>query len=140
MTLHLIRRKKYSLFLLLFFLFSCEYDPNFYKLEIKESPGTTESNNWYKQLFNDKKFVEKVKSRFAHFYDNKDYLINFSNILSNKLSDSRYRNDKIWNTLGIYIFPNNPLNNFSNFEQEHEYLNGWISRRFDWLSEEINKL
>lgn len=107
---------------------------------IKESPGTPESNNWYKQLFKDKKFVEKVKSRFAHFYDNKGYLINFSNILSNKLSESRNRNDKIWNTLGVYIFPNNPLNNFSSFEEEHDNLNDWISRRFDWLNEEIYKL
>ena len=94
---------------------------------------------WIKLMFRDRFFIERVKDRMKFFYGNKDRILSYSNNLSKKLHKSRIENNKIWQTLGVYIYPNY-VYNFSSFQEEHDWLNNWIIKRLDWLNEEINKL
>ena len=99
---------------------------------------------WIERLFQDKFFVEKVKSRYNYFYNNKNTIIDKSNYYSQQLALARLNNENIWKTLGKYVWPNNVTFNSSwsssPFKEEQNYLNSWISDRMDWLNVEINKL
>ena len=99
---------------------------------------------WIERLFQDKFFVEKVKSRYNYFYNNKNTIIDKSNYYSEQLSQARFNNENIWNVLGKYVWPNNVTFNSSwsssPFKEEQNYLNSWISDRMDWLNIEIKKL
>ena len=99
---------------------------------------------WIERLFQDKFFVEKVKSRYNYFYNNKNTIIDKSNYYSEQLAQARFNNENIWNVLGKYVWPNNVTFNSSwsssPFKEEQNYLNSWISDRMDWLNVEIKKL
>jgi hypothetical protein len=99
---------------------------------------------WIERLFQDKFFVEKVKSRYNYFYSNKNTIIDKSNYYSEQLAQARFNNENIWNVLGKYVWPNNVTFNSSwsssPFKEEQNYLNSWIKDRMDWLNVEIKKL
>lgn len=97
------------------------------------------NSTWIRKMFEDEEFVAKVKERFGYFYSKKQEIINYSNNLSNYIKKSRIENEKIWNTLGKYIFPNYKYD-FNSFDEEHIYLNNWIDERFEWLKDAISKL
>jgi len=97
------------------------------------------NSRWIRMMFNDEFFVNKIKERFNYFYQNKGKIISFSNNLSKKLYESRIENNKVWKTLGIYIYPIYAYD-FSSFQEEQDYLNRWIEIRFEWLKSEIEKL
>ena len=90
-------------------------------------------------MFQDDYFVKKVKERFLFFYENKGRILSTSNELSKKIQNSRLENDKIWKTLGKYIYPNY-VYDFQTFDEEQEYLNNWINERYEWLKDAIDEL
>ena len=96
-------------------------------------------SSWFKQMFKDHYFVEMVKERFLYFYSNRNYIIDFSNKLSQDLTKSRIENEKIWKTLGKSLAPVLPIG-FNSFEEEQNHLNNWIIKRFEWLKNEIEIL
>ena len=97
------------------------------------------NSRWIRMMFNDEFFVNKIKERFNYFYQNKGKIISFSNNLSKKLYESRIENDKVWETLGYYFYPQYAYD-FSSFEEEQDYLNNWINIRFEWLKDAIDEL
>ena len=98
-----------------------------------------EKSRWIKMMFRDDVFIKKVKERFNYYYNNKDRVLDLSNRLSKSLQKSRIENDKVWETLGYYFFPQYAYD-FSSFEEEHEYLNNWINERYEWLKDAIDEL
>ena len=121
-----------------------DFDVAFGNININENWLTSgwhmkKNSRWIKMMFRDEIFIKKVKERFNYFYGNKDRILNFSNELSKKLHKSRYENDKVWKTLGYYYFPQYAYD-FSSFKEEHQYLNNWITERFEWLKSEIKNL
>ena len=90
-------------------------------------------------MFKDEYFIKKVKERFLYFYENKDRILSTSNELSKKINNSRLENEKIWKTLGKYVYPNY-VYKFETFKEEEDYLIRWIEIRFEWLKSEIEKL
>jgi hypothetical protein len=97
----------------------------------KTSGFWVNSRLWYKRLFEDPLFVEKVKDRFLHFYSNKESIIYKINELSNYIEKSRIKNNEKWNILGKYLWPNYKV--FDSFEDEDEYLIEWFLERLSWL-------
>ncbi len=93
---------------------------------------------WIERLFEDEKFIDKVKLRYNYFYINKYMLLEKVERYSNLIKQSRINNESVWNLLGKYIWPNYFIGN--SFEDEQSYLEDWISNRMDWLFTEINKL
>lgn len=105
----------------------------------KTSGFWIKNTSWYEIMFKDEYFIKKVKERFKFFYNNKDHILSISNKLSDKITKSRIENNKVWNTLGKYIYPNF-IYRFESFDQEQEYLNSWIEKRFEWLKDAIDEL
>lgn len=93
---------------------------------------------WIERLFDDEKFVNKVKSRYKYFYNNKNFILEKARSYSNQIKESRINNESVWNILGKYIWPNYFIGN--SFDDEQAYFENWISNRMDWLNIEINNL
>jgi len=105
----------------------------------KTSGFWVKNSIWFERMFQDDYFVKKVKERFLFFYENKGRILSTSNELSKKIQNSRLENDKIWKTLGKYIYPNY-VYDFQTFDEEQEYLNNWINERYEWLKDAIDEL
>ena len=93
---------------------------------------------WIERLFEDEKFISKVKKRYKYFYNNKNYILEKVRIYSNQIEQPRIKNESVWNILGKYIWPNYFIGN--SFDDEQIYFENWINDRMDWLNIEINKL
>ena len=93
---------------------------------------------WIERLFEDEKFISKVKKRYKYFYNNKNYILEKVRIYSNQIEQPRIKNESVWNILGKYIWPNYFVGN--SFDDEQLYFENWISDRMDWLNIEISKL
>ena len=93
---------------------------------------------WIERLFEDEKFVNKVKTRYKYFYNNKNSIIEKSRTYSNQIKQSRINNESVWNILGKYIWPNYFIGD--SFDDEQIYFENWINDRMDWLNKEISKL
>ena len=86
---------------------------------------------WLLRFFQDPVFVEKVKSRFLHFYEHKEELINAIQERADLLEGSQQQNYEKWETLGVYVWPNYAY--FDTYEEEVDYLVNWVDDRFEWL-------
>ena len=100
----------------------------------KTSGFWVNSRLWYKRLFEDPLFLEKVKDRFLHFYSNKESIISKINELANYVEKSRIKNNEKWNILGKYLWPNYKV--FNSFNEEDNYLMEWFLERLEWLKSE----
>jgi hypothetical protein len=54
---------------------------------------------WIERLFQDQKFVEKVKDRYNYFYNNKEYNNRKIELLFRSIKQARFNNESIWNIL-----------------------------------------
>jgi hypothetical protein len=95
-------------------------------------------HKWYARLFQDPAFVTKVKSRFAYFKNNQDFILNKMDFYANYLKYSQQENDTRWNVLGNYIWPNPVF--FSTYQEEVNHLKNWYTQRMDWLQNAYNNL
>ena len=93
---------------------------------------------WIERLFEDEKFINKVKTRYKYFYNNKNFIIEKTRSYSDQIKQSRINNESVWNILGKYIWPNYFIGN--SFDDEQIYFENWIIDRMDWLHIEINSL
>tara|TARA_B110000037_G_scaffold122834_1_gene140227 strand:+ start:790 stop:2235 length:1446 start_codon:yes stop_codon:yes gene_type:complete len=93
---------------------------------------------WYSRLFEDPKFVTKVKSRFKYFYNNRSLFQEQINSNSLYLNQSQERNFYKWPILGVYIWPNNVY--FSTYDEEVIYLKEWLNERLEWLNQNLDEL
>ena len=93
---------------------------------------------WIERLFEDQKFVDRVKTRYKYFYNNKNFIIEKARTYSNQIEQPRINNESVWNILGKYIWPNYFIGN--SFDDEQIYFENWINDRMDWLNSEISKL
>jgi hypothetical protein len=107
-------------------------DPQYYQgFWVKENP-------WFKRLFSDPAFVEKVKLRFDYFNNNRDLILDKIDAYAEKLKWSQQENDEKWHTLGVYVWPNPVV--FDTYAEEVEHLKTWYTARMDWLGNAINNL
>ena len=93
---------------------------------------------WYSRLFEDPNFVNKVKSRFNYFYNNRDLFQEHINSNSLHLNQSQERNFHKWPILGTFIWPNNVY--FLTYDEEVIYLKEWLDERLEWLNVNLNEL
>ena len=93
---------------------------------------------WLKKMFEDQNFIDKVKERFSYFRKNESYIIDTIDDYTSKLDRSQFENDKVWHTLGIYVWPNPVW--FNTHGEEVNHLKNWISQRMNWLDEAYENL
>jgi len=95
-------------------------------------------NPWFARLFEDRAFVDKVKSRFAYFRANEALIIEKINSHAERLKWSQQENDQKWQTLGIYVWPNPIV--FDTYDEEVGQLKAWYLQRMNWLNGAFNNL
>jgi spore coat protein CotH len=95
-------------------------------------------HKWFVRLFQDPAFVTKVKSRFVYFKDNQNLILNKIDSYANYLKYAQEENDKKWNVLGNYIWPNPVV--YNTYEEEVSHLKEWYEERMNWLTTAYNNL
>lgn len=91
--------------------------------------------SWYRRLYEDPWFVEKLKERFLFFYKHRDEI--YSNIDENAqyLKRSVIKNHLKWNNLYGQIFNNQ--NVWSGYYNEVQTMKNWLELRFQWFYNEF---
>ncbi|MFZ2285233.1 MAG: CotH kinase family protein [Lutibacter sp.] len=95
-------------------------------------------HKWYARLFQDPLFVAKVKLRFIYFKDRQNLIIDKIDTYANYLKWAQEENDKKWNTIGVYVWPNHLV--LGTYEAEVNQLKTWYSQRMNWLGTAFNNL
>lgn len=96
------------------------------------------NSKWIEPLFNDPAFVNLVKQRYQHFYNNKDKIINLIRRQAKLLDRAQEENDRRWETIGVYVWPNNVVLN--TYAAEVDYLVDWLDERMEWLAGAMEEL
>ena len=108
-------------------------DPTFLQSDYYQVPF------WWKKLFSDKEFKNKIKLRWKEFRENELSIPNIMAIIDSitiLLSESEERNFERWDILDEYIWPNAYVG--GSYEYEISYLKNWIINRLNWMDEELD--
>lgn len=106
----------------------CEYNDGFW----------VKYHAWISRIFDDPAFATAVKERFQFFKSNEAYFLDFIDSQAEKLYYSQKENDKKWNLIGRYVWPNPVV--YNTYQEEVDHLKDWFSGRIDWLDEAYQKL
>lgn len=93
---------------------------------------------WYARLFEDPAFVARVKERFSYFYSHQTDIIESINTNARYLRYSVQENESKWHTLYTYTWPNYDI--WGSYMNEVQSMKTWLSRRFEWLKTEFDKM
>lgn len=119
-----------------------DFDLAFGNVNYSECENATgfwiKDHKWYSRLFEDESFVAKVKTRFKYFLENEEFILNKMDSYKNQLKWSQQENNDVWNTLGVYVWPNPVV--YNTYEEEVNHLKNWYSQRMAWLNNAINNL
>jgi spore coat protein CotH len=98
---------------------------------------------WWERFLQDPEFVSRLKARWAELRGN---VLSDASIL-NKIDDyetllnksgSVEENFKVWQILGVYVWPNNYVG--KTYQEELNYLQEWIKSRLTWMDRAVNNL
>jgi len=119
-----------------------DFDISFGNIDYNGNENTDgfwiKNETWFDRLFQDPVFVEKVKSRFKFFYQNRDIIFQGITTNAERLNDSQTKNYEKWKTLGIYVWPNYVY--FDTYKEEVDYLKEWLEDRLDWLDQAFKEM
>lgn len=100
--------------------------------------GGDQMSFWWELIWQDDYFQNKISERYTELrsiFFSENYIYGVIDSLVNELGSSVDRNFSKWPILGSYIWPNYYV--FDTFEQEIDYLKGWISDRLSWMDSQI---
>ena len=95
-------------------------------------------NPWIDRMLDDPFFVALVKERMNFFKSQEGRIYELIDRYANELAYQIEENDKVWNTIGNWVWPNPKV--FNTYELEVHYLKEWYGTRMAWLSLEIENL
>ena len=93
------------------------------------------NTRWFKRLFEDPAFVEKVKERFAYFYNHQADIINEINANGAYLEYAAQENNNKWGVFDAY--KRTGLNSGTLYLNEVQSMKDWLVRRMEWLNKEL---
>ena len=93
---------------------------------------------WYSRLFEDPAFVAKVKERFAYFYSHREDIMKNINENALYIKYSVQENENKWHTFYTYTWPNYDI--WGSYMNEVQSMKTWLSKRFEWLKNEFEKM
>ncbi len=94
--------------------------------------------NWWRKLFNDNTFRNKVYARWQNLKTNAlstQQIFNYIDSLTTLLDEAKTRNFQKWPVLGTWVWPNYYVG--QTYQQEITYLKNWIAARFNWMNNNI---
>jgi hypothetical protein len=90
--------------------------------------------NWWRKLFDDTTFRNKVYSRWQNVKNevvNTQKIFGYIDSLTVLLDESKTRNFEKWPVLGVWVWPNYYV--WQTYQQEISYLKNWIAFRLNWM-------
>jgi hypothetical protein len=119
-----------------------DFDLAFGNVDYSDATKSTgfwvKDHKWYSKLFQDPSFVSLVKERFQYFKGNESLILQKIDEQAGYLKWAQEENDKKWNLLGNYVWPNPVV--FNTYQEEVDYLKKWYSERMNWLEGAFNAL
>ena len=100
--------------------------------------GGDQMSFWWELIWQDDYFQNKISERYTELRStvfSESYIHGMIDSLVIELGSSVDRNFSKWPILGTYIWPNYYV--FDTFEQEIDYLKGWMSDRLNWMDSQI---
>ena len=100
--------------------------------------GGDQISFWWELIWQDDYFQNKISERYTELRStvfSENYIYGMIDSLVIELGSSVDRNFSKWPILGTYIWPNYYV--FDTYEQEIDYLKGWISDRLNWMDSQI---
>ena len=95
---------------------------------------------WWERLLADERFKAAAKLRW---YTMREGLWSNESVLAmidgyaETLAEAQVRNYQKWPVMGEYVWPNNYVG--ESFEDEVNYLKGWVENRLEWLDEQFEQ-
>jgi len=93
---------------------------------------------WWRKLFDDTKFRNKVYARWQNVKNNSlkvQNIYHYIDSLVQLLDESKTRNFEKWPVLGTWVWPNYFVG--QTYEQEISFLKSWTANRINWLDQNM---
>jgi len=93
---------------------------------------------WWKVLFNDESFHDRLNKRWNELRKNEFSLTTINTYidsLTTLLDEAKTRNFQKWPVLGTYVWPNYFIGN--SYPEGIGYLKNWIKKRVEWLDKQF---
>lgn len=94
--------------------------------------------DWFKRLFDDPVFVNRVKERFDYFYDRLPDIMREVDATGEYLKYSAAANEKRWHTFYNYGVPNVEI--WGKYQNEVQSVKEYIKTRMDWLKSQYDNM
>ena len=94
--------------------------------------------DWFKRLFDDPVFVNRVKERFDYFYDRLPDIMREIDATGEYLKYSAAANENKWHTFYNYGVPNVEI--WGKYQNEVQSVKEYIKTRMDWLKSQYDKM
>lgn len=101
---------------------------------IYENDCAYEIPSWWVRLMQEPAFQERLRCRWAELRQDvlsEDALVATLAELGENLGDAQVRDQEVWRTMGVYVWPNAYIG--QNYADEIGYLQGWVIERALWL-------
>ena len=95
-------------------------------------------NIWISRMLEDPAFVERVKERYADLDAQRPEIKQNLAGWAEELELSQAENNRIWQTMGRYVWPNPVV--YDTYEEEVAHLEDWLDTRMDWMKEALERL
>lgn len=95
-------------------------------------------HEWIDRLLQDPDFVSKVQERFTFFKMNQNTVLAKIDEQAQLLNWAQQENDDLWQTIGVYVWPNPIV--YDTYDEEVDHMKTWFVTRMNWLDEALNSL
>lgn len=105
------------------------------------APNTLKEHTpiWWEKMMQDKRYRQELSNRYLALRKNvlsTTHINALIDSMAQEISPSVGRNFKKWDIMGIYVWPNpDPLP--KSYGEEVAYLKAWISRRLQWMDNQM---
>lgn len=96
------------------------------------------NTGWFKRLFEDPTFVDKVKNRFNYFYSEKQTIFDHIDSKALTLTNKIFEDNKLWGTITDTSATSDEVK--TTYQEKVSALKAWLNTRLEWLNSSINDL
>ncbi|NME71668.1 CotH kinase family protein [Flammeovirga aprica] len=92
-------------------------------------------NPWIDRMLDDPEFAKVVRERLNYYKSELPNLLQFIDDNASYLQYAQVENDKKWDVIGVYHWPN--LFVYDTYEEEVNHIKRFMSERLEWLDENL---
>lgn len=93
---------------------------------------------WMARMFEDREFVDAVKSRYAVYYANKQAILDYIDATARANQPSARADNRLWGT--VCAKKSSDADFDAAYAAQIDYLKNWLSTRMDWLKRAYDEM